>query len=202
MASDTSEVEEYLVAEAVSASAPISSVSWRSQRLPNWRWLGWRALAAVLGGLYLRLWMLHASRGGCAHLWRDRQEHPASRPVRNHRRQWRGSSYADPSARLSVFPGCVLPRLRLRQLHRRRVSANSVRASCLSVASGLCPAHRYSSCGVEYALAGDDVPFHGSLCVCSAYRIAHLRRNLSGALVVGTVSQECIRLMHCWRSRP
>jgi hypothetical protein len=60
MASDTSEVEEDLAAEGVLTAAPILSVSWRSQRLPNWRWLGWRALAAVLGGLYLRLWMLHA----------------------------------------------------------------------------------------------------------------------------------------------
>jgi Dolichyl-phosphate-mannose-protein mannosyltransferase len=34
---------------------PVTSVSWRSQR-----WLGWRAIAALLGGLILRLWMWSA----------------------------------------------------------------------------------------------------------------------------------------------
>ena len=38
-----------------STTAPHTSVSWR-----NARWLGWRAIAALLGGLVLRLWMLHA----------------------------------------------------------------------------------------------------------------------------------------------
>ena len=43
-----------------SASAPASSVSWPAGRLPHWRWLGWRAIAATLGGLILRLWMMRA----------------------------------------------------------------------------------------------------------------------------------------------
>ena len=38
-----------------STTAPHTSVSWRTAR-----WLGWRAIAALLGGLVLRLWMLHA----------------------------------------------------------------------------------------------------------------------------------------------
>jgi hypothetical protein len=43
-----------------SVSAPVPSVSWRSWKWPVFRWLGWRAIAAVLGGLILRLWMFRA----------------------------------------------------------------------------------------------------------------------------------------------
>ena len=41
-------------------SASDTSVSWPGRRLPGVYWLGWRAIAAVLGGLVLRLWMFHA----------------------------------------------------------------------------------------------------------------------------------------------
>ena len=54
-ARDGFQVKENLAAKTVSASAPATSVSWR-----DWRWLGWRAIAALLGGLYLRLWMMRA----------------------------------------------------------------------------------------------------------------------------------------------
>jgi hypothetical protein len=57
---DSDKVKEICVAKAESISAPDISVSWRGAGWPNWRWLGWRAIAAMLGGLYLRLWMLHA----------------------------------------------------------------------------------------------------------------------------------------------
>ena len=50
-----SQVQEDRTAKAEPASAPVTSVSWR-----DWRWLGWRAIAAMLGGIYLRLWMLQA----------------------------------------------------------------------------------------------------------------------------------------------
>ena len=43
-----------------SASASATSVSWPRGPLPGLFWLGWRAIAAVLGGLILRLWMYHA----------------------------------------------------------------------------------------------------------------------------------------------
>ena len=46
------------VPEIISASD--TSVSWPGRRLPGIYWLGWRAIAAVLGGLILRLWMFHA----------------------------------------------------------------------------------------------------------------------------------------------
>jgi hypothetical protein len=62
------QVESNRAAEPVSASAPATSVSApaarlheeRSTRLPGIFWLGWRAMAAVLGGLILRLWMFRA----------------------------------------------------------------------------------------------------------------------------------------------
>ncbi len=46
-------------------SAPATSVSWPDggvnlMRWPGLFWLGWRAIAALLGGLILRLWMLRA----------------------------------------------------------------------------------------------------------------------------------------------
>ena len=43
-----------------SASPANSSVRVAGRRLPGYRWLGWRAMAAVLGGIVLRLWMLTA----------------------------------------------------------------------------------------------------------------------------------------------
>jgi len=49
-----------------SASTPVPSVSWQIGRSgggsgwPGPRWLGWRAIAALFGGLILRLWMLSA----------------------------------------------------------------------------------------------------------------------------------------------
>jgi hypothetical protein len=43
-----------------SASAPLPSVSWPAWRWPGLLWLGWRAIAATVGGLILRLWMFHA----------------------------------------------------------------------------------------------------------------------------------------------
>ncbi|WP_263351425.1 ArnT family glycosyltransferase [Acidicapsa acidisoli] len=44
------------------ASTPVPSVSWQAGRPGcfGWRWLGWRAMAALIGGLILRLWMLSA----------------------------------------------------------------------------------------------------------------------------------------------
>jgi len=53
-------VKEDFAAGAVSATAPDISVSRRVQSWWDWRWLGWRAVAALLGGLYLRLWMMRA----------------------------------------------------------------------------------------------------------------------------------------------
>jgi len=41
-------------------AAPATSVSWRGAPPFGIRWLGWRALAALFGGLILRLWMMHA----------------------------------------------------------------------------------------------------------------------------------------------
>jgi hypothetical protein len=44
------------------ASTPVPSVSWQAGRPGRLgrRWLGWRAMAALAGGLILRLWMLSA----------------------------------------------------------------------------------------------------------------------------------------------
>lgn len=43
---------------SVSSSSSVSAVS--PILFPHWRWLGWRALAALIGGLILRLWMMRA----------------------------------------------------------------------------------------------------------------------------------------------
>jgi hypothetical protein len=46
--------------ESMPEPASLPSVSGQGRRLPGVYWLGWRVIAATVGGLILRLWMVHA----------------------------------------------------------------------------------------------------------------------------------------------
>ena len=46
--------------ESMPEPTSLPSVSGQGRRLPGMYWLGWRAIAATIGGLILRLWMFHA----------------------------------------------------------------------------------------------------------------------------------------------